>query len=493
MQTAIKKNNKLKILLINPPYSRFLGHSNTIFPMSFGNMATMLSNDGYEVGIYDADFDLSYIKRRAPKSHYDSFRSQDRVRKGIFDKNHKVWRECGETIKSFQPDAVGITAMTSKFPMVTRIAEIVKEILPETPVFIGGHHASVFGGELLENRNFDFISIGEGEITAQELIQTLSDKKDQDFSKIKGLAYRKDGEIITTAPRPLIKNLYDLPIANRDLVINPGYPPENNIIISRGCPFNCHYCGAKTIWTHKVRQRSIENIISEIEYLFSRNKSRHITFWDDSFTCDRKFMSELLKALQKFTGLQFACITRLDLIDAELLAEMKAAGCNQILFGIESGSDRMLKLIDKKLNVEQIKRQIAIVEKAGISWLGFFLIGYPGEKKEDITKTVAFMKELNAPWSEVNIFNPLPGTQIWDDLEANGLVSSKMDFSRNSQTSMEHCFVDDMSIEEFCETALLVAKEFDRNNFHRLYRRRLRKGLLLPLTVIKKIYHKIRS
>jgi len=493
MQITSENDKKLKILLINPPYSRFLGHSNTIFPMSFGNMATMLSHAGHKVGIYDADFDPDFLNATAPTSYYDSFRSQDRVREGIFNKDHKIWRECRETVKSFQPDIVGITAMTSKFPMVTRIAEIVKEILPETPVFIGGHHASVFGGELLENRDFDFISIGEGEITVQELIQTLSDKKDQDFSKIKGLAYRKDGEIITTEPRPLIQNLDELPIADRDLVINPGYPPENNIIISRGCPFNCHYCGAKTIWTHKVRRRSIENIISEIEYLFSRNKSRDITFWDDSFTCNRKFISGLLKKLRKFPDLRFSCITRLDLIDAELLAEMKAAGCSRILFGIESGSDRVLQLIDKKMTVEQIKKQTALVDKAGISWLGFFLIGYPGERKEDIPKTVAFMKELHASWSEINIFNPLPGTHIWDKLEAEGLVNSKMDFSKNSQVSTEHCFVEDMTVEEFRELALEVAGEFDRSNRRQLYCGRIRKALLLPLTVIKKIYRKIRS
>jgi anaerobic magnesium-protoporphyrin IX monomethyl ester cyclase len=484
---------KIRILLINPPYSRFLGQSNTIFPMSFGNIATMLSNDGYDVGIYDADFDLRFVKKTAPTSYFSSFCSQNSVRQGVFNRDHEIWQECRETIRSFQPDIVGITAMTSKFPMVTRIAEIVKEVLPESYVFIGGHHASVFGGELMKDQNFDFISIGEGEITVQELVQVLSHKKHQDFSKIRGLAYRENGEIITTEPRPLIKNLDDLPIANRDLVINPGYLPENNIIISRGCPFNCHYCGAKTIWTHKVRRRSIGNIISEIEYLFSRNKSRDISFWDDSFTCDRKFISELLKKLRKFAGLHFSCITRLDLIDAELLAEMKAAGCSQILFGIESGSDRVLQLIDKKLNVEQIKRQTSVVDKAGILWLGFFLIGYPGEKKEDIIETVAFMKELNAYWSEVNIFNPLPGTQIWNKLEAERLVNSQMDFSKNSQVSTEHCFVDDMSIEEFREIALLVAKEFDRNNSWQLYRRRLRKGLLLPITIIGKIYTKLRG
>lgn len=492
-QTEKPPENKLRILFINPPYSRFLGEKSTIFPMSFGSMATILSRDGYNAGIYDANFDLRYLSNRKPTSYYSEFRTQDRIRLAINDDNHEVWKECRKVIKRFHPDVVALTAMTSKFPMVARLAEISKEIFPEVPVIAGGHHASIFGRELLENRNFDFIVVGEGERTVRELIQAIA-RNSRDFSGIKGLVYRaENGQIITTSQRPLIENLDELPIADRDLIINPGYPPENNIIISRGCPFNCHYCGAKTIWTRKVRRRSIDNIVSEIEYLFSRNKSRAVTFWDDSFTCNRKFISELLPELRKFKGLSFSCITRLDLIDAELLAEMKAAGCSQILFGIESGSDRVLQLIDKKLTVEQIKKQTALVDEAGIAWLGFFLIGYPGERQEDIVKTVAFMKELNASWSEINIFNPLPGTKIWDELEAQGVVSSRMDFSRNSQVSTENCFVEDMRVEEFRELALSAAKEFDRNNYRQLYRRRFKKGLLLPVSIARKLYAKFRS
>ena len=174
-----------KILFINPPYSRFLGKSNRVFPMSFGSMATMLSDEGYEVGIYDADFDLRFVNETGITSYYESFRSQNRVRDGLFNSNHEIWQECRETLRRFRPDIVGITAMTSKFPMVTKIAEIIREEVPQASVFIGGHHATIFGRELLENRDFDFAVVGEGEYTVMELVHALTWKGNGDLSLIK--------------------------------------------------------------------------------------------------------------------------------------------------------------------------------------------------------------------------------------------------------------------------------------------------------------------
>ena len=116
-------------------------------------------------------------------------------------------------------------------------------------------------------------------------------------------------------------------------------------------------------------------------------------------------------ALRKFDGLTFSCITRLDVIDRETLAQLKGAGCNLILFGIESGSDEILKRIDKKMTREMIRQKTALVHAAGIPWLGFFIMGYPGETREDILATLAFMREVNPSYAEINIFNPLPGTQ----------------------------------------------------------------------------------
>lgn len=455
---------KLKILLISPPYARFMGTGNASFPLSLGTMATILSETGHDVAIYDADFDPRFVGKS--QSYYSSFLRQMEVRAASADGNHEIWHEVRQTIMEFNPDLIGISAMTSKYPMVTTIAEIAREIKPDAKIVIGGHHASIFGEQLLQNKNLDFVIAGEGENTFSELVAALVDSQ-PDFSSIKGLIYKDGGKIITNPARPLIENLDTLPIANRALILNKDYVSENNIMTSRGCPFNCSYCGAKVIWSRKVRRRSVAKIIAEIEYLFSQSSSRHISFWDDSFTCNREYTLELMAELKKIKGLQFSCITRLDLIDHDILVQLKDAGCTSILFGIESGNDNVLRLMDKKMTMEQIAQQTAIVDAVGIPWLGFFIMGYPGEKKENILQTLDFMKKLNPSWAEINIFNPLPGTDIWNRLENMELVSSNMDFSKNSQASTENCFVEDMSRSEFKCLALFVAKEFDLHNKQR--------------------------
>jgi len=185
--------------------------------------------------------------------------------------------------------------------------------------------------------------------------------------------------IVTTAmtmPFAMIMGLYlrFLRIGN---YFNPNaLHPMVTITTSRGCPFNCSYCGAQVIWKRKVRRRSVSKIINEIQYLIGRSGSRSISFWDDSFTCDRKYTLELTEALRKIDGVKYSCITRLDLIDEDSLSRLRNSGCCNILFGIESGNDDILKCIDKKMTRDIIKKKVGLVETAGIPWLGFFIMGY---------------------------------------------------------------------------------------------------------------------
>lgn len=456
------RNGKLRILLVSPPYARFLGLGNCRFPLSFGALGTMLSINGHHVAIYDADFDRGLIGKSEPYEY--TFTSQEKIRAALQDRDHYVWKEIDRTIRGFNPDVVGITTMTSKYPMALRIAEMTKSVNRDITVVIGGHHASIFGPKLVLDPSIDFAVIGEGEMSFLEMINRLCEPR-PDFSRICGLAYRDGGRTISTGPRELMSNLDVLPIADRDLMINEGYVSENNIMATRGCPFNCSYCGAQVIWKRKVRRRSVPSIIREIEYLFRRGPSRTINFWDDTFTGDKRFIAELMPALRKFDGLTFSCITRLDVIDPEILAQLKGAGCNLILFGIESGSDEILKRIDKKMTRETIRKKTAMVHAAGIPWLGFFIMGYPGETREDILATLAFMKEVNPSFAEINIFNPLPGTRVWSELEAQGAVHGDLDFSRYSQSSTENFFTNGhMTRQEFKDLALHMAREFDAHN-----------------------------
>ena len=369
------RNGKLRILLISPPYARFLGLGNCRFPLSFGALGTMLSANGHAVAIYDADFDRNLIGKSEP--YEVTFSSQQKVQAALQDRGHYVWEEIDRTIRRFNPDVVGITTMTSKYPMALRIAEMAKSINRDVTVVLGGHHSSIFGPKLVQDPNIDFAVIGEGEMTFLELINRFCDPR-PDFTRVNGLTYHEGDRTVINSPRELLSDLDVLPIADRDLMINEGYVSENNIMASRGCPFNCSYCGAQVIWKRKVRRRSVPSIIREIEYLFQRGSSRAIQFWDDTFTGDKRYISELMPALKKIDGLTFSCITRLDVIDRETLAQLKGAGCYLILFGIESGSNEILRKIDKKMTREMIQQKTALVHAAGIPWLGILHYGVSG-------------------------------------------------------------------------------------------------------------------
>jgi len=458
------ENKKLRILFISPPYARIMGLGNCRFPLSFGNMATILAQNGHEVGIYDSDFDRGLIGRSGNYEY--TFTHQDLIANAIADDSHPVWQEVAAQVRDFRPDMVGITAMTTKYPTASRIAGIVKAVNPDIRIVIGGHHPSIFGSQLLHDKNIDFAVVGEGEMTMLELVNRLTDAR-PDYSAVKGLVYRDGGKTFTTEPRRLIRDLEALPVAERGLMINAGYVSENNIMTSRGCPFNCHYCGAQIIWQHKVRRRSVDHVMKEIDYLLGRTKSRNISFWDDSFTMGKKYTLELADALRQRPGITFSCITRLDLIDDAILSGLKQAGCNTILFGIESGSDKMLSLMNKKMSRDFIRKQIDLVRKHHLNWIGFFIMGYPGETRDEIFETLQFMKELDPPYAEINIFNPLPGTRIWDDLEAAHEVSRTMDFSKFSQSSLNNYFLKDIPQEEFQDIALKIIREFDRHNLEK--------------------------
>ena len=295
------RRKKLRILLISPPYARFLGLGNARVPLSFGALGTILAINGHTVAIYDADFDKDLIGKSGTYEY--TFSNQHRVQAALRDDGHFVWKEIEGQLRSFRPDVVGITTMTNKFPMAFRIAGMAKSINREIRVVVGGHHASMFGPKLVQDRNIDFAVLGEGEMTFLELINRLCDPR-PDFSRVSGLVYKNGGGITSNGPRDLLCNLDVLPIADRDLMINDGFVSENNIMASRGCPFNCSYCGAQVIWKRKVRRRSVPHVVREIEYLFQRSPSRNLNFWDDSFTSDRRYTADLMSALKKFDGLK---------------------------------------------------------------------------------------------------------------------------------------------------------------------------------------------
>jgi len=202
--------------------------------------------------------------------------------------------------------------------------------------------------------------------------------------------------------------------------------------LSRGCPHQCIYCASNLLFGRKVRHRSTENIIAEIKHLVNDYGIDGIKFVDDTFTMDKKRVIDFCKALKKEkVKIKWACMTRVDAISEEILKEMKSAGCVQLDFGVESGSDRILKILKKGTNAEMIKNAFKLVKKHKMKTLATIIVNNPFETREDLERTFKLAKEISADCTLFFYFVPFPGTESYELAEKQGWLKESKDFSEN--------------------------------------------------------------
>lgn len=345
-------------------------------------------------------------------------------------------------IKSYNPDIVGFQVFSHDLSSLEISLKIIKKINPKIITLAGGPHPSGFPQQTLETLPLlDYAFKGEAEVGLPLLIRKLSVKKGNLF-RIPGLIYRQGRKIVVN-PQIFPGNLDSLGFPAWDLIDPREYPnapqgvffknlPVAPLMATRGCPFLCTFCAGRTITGLKVRPRSIGYILSEIKFLKEKYGVREIHFLDDNFTLNRSYVREFCQKLLKSNlNISWCCPNgvRLDTLDLEVLKLMKASGCYYVSVGIESGSNRILKLMKKKLTVEKIKRQIKMIKKSGITVNGFFILGYPGETKKEMEATIKLSRSLGLTRVAFYNFLPLPGTEIYEQLARNGEIEEDMDFS----------------------------------------------------------------
>lgn len=321
---------------------------------------------------------------------------------------------------------VGMPVFITTIQNVIHFAKIIKEKNQRCLVVVGGPHATLFPADFFVD-NIDIIVVGEGEVPFYEIATKIT-QYNFDFSKIKGIYFKKMDSFHYTGDRNFVTNLdiIDSPLLEKfDLSL---YYPSVHIhgkkvihtLTSRGCPYSCKFCAATKIHKGKIRFRTIDLIINELKRYISMGYDS-ILFYDDSFTAHRRRIMELCKKIiiQKIK-IKWTCFTRTNLLDKELLNYMKEAGCYLITFGCESGNNKTLKLLDKKLTVEKNYEGIQQVHKAGILVSSSFMIGLPGEDRSDIERTIAFAKNSNCTFAYFPIFEPYKGTPIFDICKARG-------------------------------------------------------------------------
>lgn len=413
----------MKILLIDPPFYRIIGFYNRFFPFGITSIATALQKEGHDVVVYDMDCNNnpSKIDYTQLPEYYQAYLQSFK------NSSHPIWQEALEVIKGFNADVVGIAVWTPYAASAFHMAKICKQINSSCPVVVGGAHATVKAHEILDiSPNVDYVIRGEGEVTISELIRAL-ESDHNNLNSIQGLSFRYQGNIRHNPERNAIKNLDDYPFPDRSLLINEQkYTPEDMglIMTSRGCPFVCSYCA-----THakKISYRSIDHIINEIKFLKEKYHTTQITFKDDSFTVNKRRVKQLCdRMIIEKLNINWECNTRVDLVTEELVLLMKKAGCNSIKVGIESGSRRILQQIHKGITLEQIRSAAELFKKIGIYWTGYFLMGVPDETIEDVNKTLEFMYDIAPDFASIGVYEPYPGTSMFNEAAKKGLVKPDM-------------------------------------------------------------------
>ena len=463
----MNEGRKLKVLLINPPFHRLKGFGHTYYPLGLGYLCAVANKLGLEASIYNADAADINEKVNHSESYNEKIKSHKKYTDALSDSRHYVWKEVGDVIRSCRPDVVGITVMTAKYASAIKVSEIAKSVNERIKVVWGGPHPTICIKEVIDEPLVDFAASGEGEKTFEELLVQLKNGEDN-FGKIEGLAFKKNCISQVNAPRGLVANLDELAPPDRKSMVYPErYFADSfgNMITSRGCPFLCGYCSAKGIWTRKTRHRSIDSVISEIHGIKSKFGSKNFYFWDDSFTVNRNRTIDICNRLiNESLNISWGCTTRVDLLDEEILHLMKKAGCDYISIGVESGSERILKIIEKGIRVQQVKKAAQMLKRIKIPFEAFFMIGFPDETDEDIEKTFQLMKEMDGGTVCFSIFTPYPGSAQFDTARKYGLIPDKINWSDYSHQSSENYFVKDISKTQFKEYVDKFSRWVDTKN-----------------------------
>jgi len=322
--------------------------------------------------------------------------------------------EVKEKIIEFNPRIVGVTCMTPTIRGALEACEIAKEC--GTIVVIGGVHLEVYPKETLSYNFIDYGIIGEGEEAIIELVDAIENHKPID--NIQGLAYKKNNEILLN-PARIVNNIDDLPFPARHLLPMEKYNsiislyPMTTMMTSRGCPFRCGFCFKRE--SDKVlRLRDPVKVVDEMEQVVKQYKIKEIMFYDDTFTWNKNHVIGICNEIfKRGIKVKWEAPTRVDVIDEPLLELMKKAGCIRLRYGVESGDPAILKLMNKNINIEMVKRAVKMTKKAGIEVFAYFIIGYANETPQTIQKTINLARELNCDLVMFTVATPCPQTPLY--------------------------------------------------------------------------------
>ena len=486
----------MKVLLINPPQQFYPGSDPPAgnLPLGLMYVAAVLDKAGYKVEILDAFMtDSSFLK------------VGDTLEVGM------PYLKIREEIRRRKPDIVGIASpFTCQAENAIRVGDIAKEVNPNILTVVGGPHVTAVPVEFLEEaKSIDIAVIGEGEYTMLDIVKFFEGAKK--ISDVQGIAYRENGKIKQNELRPFLEDLDELPYPAYHLVDMEQYLNPRKIeyrsfkdravsmITSRGCPFNCNFCSVHLHMGKKFRAHSVDYVINHVEYVVNQFGVKTIFFEDDNLTFDMKRFEAICdKIIEK--GIRFKWETpngiRADYLTLSLLRKMKKSGCQSVFFGIESGDQCVLdNIIGKSLNLKKVVNVAKMCKDLGISTAAFYIIGFPGEKKENMLRTVELALRLKRDFDVgmlLHVATPSLGTRLYEECLKKGYLQGELTsraFAEVRQTrGMPLISTEDFMASEVKEIASMAVKRYRRLSMINYFKnpwKTLKTALNQPKIVLK--------
>jgi radical SAM superfamily enzyme YgiQ (UPF0313 family) len=346
----------------------------------------------------------------------------------IFDSTFSSFGQLCSTIIKESPGVVGIYTNLMTKLNVLRLIDFIKkdESLRKTKIVLGGPEVRNHATNFLKH-GADFIVFGEGEQTMLELVQWLSGNLTIDVEEIEGIAYKNGkGELHQNRERSKLRNLDELPLPNRlkvnlqlyfDAWKNKHGVSAISINTMRGCPYTCKWC-SRAVYGQSYRRRSAKNVVDEMEWIKQHYSVDSIWFVDDVFTISHKWLEEFVNELTiRNVAIPYECITRSDRMNEDVIKKLKKSGCFRVWIGAESGSQKVIDLMDRRVNVAQVQEMIQLSKKHGLQAGTFIMVGYPGETKEDIYATVSHLKKADPDLFTITVAYPIKGTPLYEEIE----------------------------------------------------------------------------
>ena len=384
----------MKITLVNPPYPPNAHSHPPFIPLGLAYLGAVAEQAGHSVTVIDC---------QGERLNYESFRQR---------------------IAGVPSDVVGVTSTTLLYNSAKTIMEVAKEVHPNAINMIGGSHVSFWDENALkETKAFDLIVRKEGELTFLELLDRIQANKG--FEDVLGTTVRTKNGIQRNEDRPFLHDLDSLPSPAYHLLPLDSYHRMGKtifpIVTSRGCVQWCDFCSTVRMFGRGYRVRSPKKVVDDMEMLHSKYGESQFTFYDDAFTINRNHTLEMCADIKaRKLDVEWDCETRVDAVDKELLEKMRDAGCITIWFGVESGSEKILDKMHKKINREQVREAFKMAQKVGMMTIASAVIGFPGETEETAWETINFINSLNPDDIGCYIATPYPGTPMYEEVIKNG-------------------------------------------------------------------------